>query len=111
MDSSSKQNWEKGTLGPVKNRFGERKDQFQTESGLEVGTVYTPEDQDDFDYEQKLGYPGDYPYTRGVQPNMYRGRLWTMRQYSGFASPEESNRRYRYLLDGYWYAYKRGSFY
>ena len=99
MASLSKRNWEKKTLQPLKQRFGERQDDFQTESGLGVETLYTPEEQDGFDYDEKLGYPGDYPYTRGVQPNMYRGRLWTMRQYSGFASPEESNRRYRYLLE------------
>ena len=99
MPSSSKEEWTDGTLGPLKQRFGERRERFETESGLEIDTVYTPEDVDDFDYAGRLGYPGEYPYTRGVQPNMYRGRLWTMRQYAGLASPEESNRRYRYLLE------------
>ena len=99
MPSRKKQEWDENTLEPLKKRFGERQERFETDSGLEVDTVYTPEDLDGFDYAEKLGYPGEYPYTRGVQPNMYRGRLWTMRQYSGFASPEESNRRYRYLLD------------
>ena len=98
MPSKSKREWEENTLEPLKNRFGERSDGFETESGLEIDTLYTPEDAGDSSYEQKLGYPGQYPYTRGVQPNMYRGRIWTMRQYSGFASPQESNRRYRYLL-------------
>ncbi|HLH27051.1 MAG TPA: methylmalonyl-CoA mutase family protein [Chloroflexota bacterium] len=60
--------------------------------------LYTPDDLPDFDYDARLGYPGEYPFTRGVQPTMYRGRLWTMRQYAGYASAEESNRRYRYLL-------------
>jgi methylmalonyl-CoA mutase N-terminal domain/subunit len=60
--------------------------------------LYTPDDLPDFDYDRSLGYPGEYPYTRGVQPTMYRGRLWTMRQYAGYASAEESNQRYRYLL-------------
>ena len=99
MPSNSKQEWNDSTFGPVKKRFGERRDRFETDSGLEVDTVYTPEDLKGFDYAGALGYPGEYPYTRGVQPNMYRGRVWTMRQYSGFASPEESNARYRYLLE------------
>ena len=99
MPSASKQEWNDSTFGPVKKRFGERRDRFETDSGIEVDTVYTPEDLKEFDYADALGYPGEYPYTRGVQPNMYRGRVWTMRQYSGFASPEESNARYRYLLE------------
>ena len=99
MPSNSKQEWNDSTFGPVKKRFGERRDRFETDSGIEVDTVYTPEDLREFDYADALGYPGEYPYTRGVQPNMYRGRVWTMRQYSGFASPEESNARYRYLLE------------
>ena len=99
MPSNSKQEWNDSTFGPVKKRFGERRDRFETDSGIEVDTVYTPEDLKEFDYAGALGYPGEYPYTRGVQPNMYRGRVWTMRQYSGFASPEESNARYRYLLE------------
>ena len=99
MPSTNKQEWNEGTFEPVKKRFGERRDRFETDSGIEVDTVYTPEDLKSFDYADALGYPGEYPYTRGVQPNMYRGRVWTMRQYSGFASPEESNARYRYLLE------------
>ena len=99
MPSESKKQWSDGTLGPAQERSGERLDSFESSSGLGIDPVYTPEDLDGFDHDQKLGYPGEYPYTRGVQPNMYRGRLWTMRQYSGFASPEESNRRYRYLLE------------
>ena len=99
MPSNNKQQWNDSTFEPVKKRFGERRDRFETDSGIEVDTVYTPEDLKSFDYADDLGYPGEYPYTRGVQPNMYRGRVWTMRQYSGFASPEESNARYRYLLE------------
>ena len=99
MPSTNKQEWNDGTFEPVRKRFGERRDRFETDSGIEVDTVYTPEDLKSFDYADALGYPGEYPYTRGVQPNMYRGRVWTMRQYSGFASPEESNARYRYLLE------------
>src|ERR1700751_2701539 len=60
--------------------------------------LYTPADLQDWDYDREVGYPGQYPFTRGVQPNMYRGRLWTMRQYAGMGDAEESNKRYRYLL-------------
>ncbi|MCH2317960.1 MAG: methylmalonyl-CoA mutase family protein [SAR202 cluster bacterium] len=96
MPSNSKQEWQKNTLGPLQQRFGERQSQFETNSGFEVDGLYTTEDQNGAD---GLGYPGEYPFTRGIQPNMYRGRLWTMRQYAGLASPEESNRRNRYLLE------------
>ena len=95
----SKREWEKNTLKPLTERSGERRDSFESDSGLGIDTTYAPEDLAGFDYHDKLGFPGEFPYTRGVQPNMYRGRVWTMRQYSGYASPEESNRRYRYLLD------------
>ena len=99
MPSRTKEEWDENTLEPLKQRSGERQERFETDSGLEIDALYTPEDLDGFDYGEGLGYPGEYPYTRGVQPNMYRGRLWTMRQYAGLASPEESNRRYRYLLE------------
>ena len=99
MPSENKQEWAESTLGPVLKRFGERQDSFETASGISEDVLYTPEDRDGADYSDRLGYPGEYPYTRGVQPTMYRGRLWTMRQYAGLASPEESNRRYRYLLE------------
>ena len=95
MASTSKREWQDNTLEPLKERFGERQERFETGSGLEVDTVYTAGDRDGPAQE----FPGEFPYTRGVQPNMYRGRLWTMRQYAGLASPEESNRRYRYLLE------------
>ena len=98
MSSGSKREWEERTLGPVKARFGERREQFESDSGLEIDTVYTPEDVGGEGPVDKLGLPGEYPFTRGVQPNTYRGRLWTMRQYAGLTSPAESNRRYRYLL-------------
>jgi len=77
----------------------ERRDNFQTLSELPVERLYTPAEVADLDYARDLGLPGAYPFTRGVQPTMYRGRFWTMRQYAGFASAEESNQRYRYLLD------------
>ncbi|WP_223144613.1 acyl-CoA mutase large subunit family protein [Deferribacter autotrophicus] len=79
-------------------RFPERKEKFQTTSGIEIKPFYTPEDIKDLDYDNQLGYPGLYPFTRGVQPTMYRSRFWTMRQYAGFATAEESNKRYHYLL-------------
>ena len=99
MPSENKQEWTESTLDPVLKRFGERQDSFETASGITEDVVYTPEDRDGADYSDRLGYPGEYPYTRGVQPTMYRGRLWTMRQYAGLASPEESNRRYHYLIE------------
>jgi methylmalonyl-CoA mutase, N-terminal domain len=70
----------------------------QTSSHIPVRQLYTPSDLNDCDYDQQVGYPGDFPYTRGVQPTMYRGRLWTMRQYAGMGDAEESNKRYKYLL-------------
>jgi methylmalonyl-CoA mutase N-terminal domain/subunit len=75
----------------------ERKSAFETLSAIPVERVYTPASE--WDYAEHLGFPGNYPYTRGVQPTMYRGRLWTMRQYAGFATAEESNKRYKYLLE------------
>jgi len=77
----------------------ERQEKFYTGSGDEVNRLYTPVDIEDFDYNTELGFPGSYPYTRGVQPTMYRGRLWTMRMYAGFATAEESNKRYKYLIE------------
>jgi len=81
------------------NKRPERKAAFVNTSDIPVKRLYTPVDRDDVDYLSELGLPGEYPFTRGVQPTMYRGRYWTMRQYAGFASAEESNRRYRFLLD------------
>ncbi len=91
-----KRQWEATTLRRVLERFPERRE-FHTDSGMEIERIYLPDEK--FDYLQQLGFPGEYPFTRGVQPTMYRGRLWTMRQYAGFATAEESNKRYRYLLE------------
>ncbi len=77
----------------------ERKPEFTNTSGIPIKRLYTPLDNPGENYPEDLGFPGEYPYTRGVQPTMYRGRFWTMRQYAGFASAEESNKRYRFLLD------------
>lgn len=91
--------WEETTLANVLQRFPERRVSFKTDSGIELNRLYTPLDLKGFDYSGKLAFPGEYPFTRGVQPTMYRGRFWTMRQYAGFATAEETNKRYRYLLD------------
>lgn len=96
--SAELKNWEKNILNPVLKKFPERKENFKTSSGIDVKRLYTPEDLKEFDYIKDLGFPGTYPFTRGVQPTMYRGKLWTMRQYAGFGTAEESNERYRYLL-------------
>jgi methylmalonyl-CoA mutase N-terminal domain/subunit len=96
--SSSKQDWLDGTYGRTVQKNPERDYPFDTSDGFLVDPLYTPEDMNGWDYEQQLGYPGEFPFTRGVQPTMYRGRLWTMRQYAGFGDAEESNTRYRYLL-------------
>jgi len=90
--------WIENSRQPVLKRFPERKLVFQTSSGIELDPIITALDPDP-DYLEKLGFPGEYPFTRGVQPTMFRGRFWTMRQYAGYGSAEESNRRYRYLLD------------
>lgn len=99
MADRTKQEWCDTTLAPALKRAAERQDRFETSSGVEIDTVYTQEDLPDFDYIRDLGFPGEYPFTRGVQPNMYRGRIWTIRQYSGFGTAEETNQRYRYLLE------------
>jgi len=97
-DQAKRKEWEDKTLKPALNRKAERSPEFRTASGLPVERIYTPSDIVGLDYDRDLGYPGEFPFTRGVQPTMYRGRLWTMRQYAGFGTAEESNRRYRYLL-------------
>jgi methylmalonyl-CoA mutase N-terminal domain/subunit len=98
--SNSKEEWRKNVLNPAIRRFPERQESFNTESGLDIDILYSQEDLTGrgWDYLRESGYPGDYPYTRGVQPNMYRGRIWTMRQYSGYATAADTNRRFRYLL-------------
>src|SRR5258707_3594377 len=97
--ATARKNWEERKLDPSLNRGPERKKNFVTSSGIDVKRAYDPEDLNDFDFVNDLGFPGEYPFTRGVQPTMYRGRLWAMRQYAGFGSAEESNRRYRYLFE------------
>ncbi|HPC06998.1 MAG TPA: methylmalonyl-CoA mutase family protein, partial [Anaerolineaceae bacterium] len=92
---NEKKRWEESSLNPILQKYPERKKQFLTSSDIPLPVLATP---NEFDYLEALGFPGEYPFTRGIQPSMYRGRLWTMRQYAGFASAEESNKRYRYLL-------------
>ena len=93
------QEWEDTTLKKALSRAPERKDSFRTSSGIPIKRLYTATDTADRDDQAALSFPGQYPFTRGVQPTMYRGRFWTMRQYAGFGTAEESNARYRYLLD------------
>jgi methylmalonyl-CoA mutase, N-terminal domain len=94
-----KERWEKETLAPSTTHFPLREVDFTTVSNFPVGMLSTPDDLEDFDYLKELGFPGEYPFTRGVQPSMYRGKLWTLRQFSGFSTPEETNTRYKYILD------------
>ena len=99
--AQNKKDWEQNTLKPSIERFGESSDHFTTDSGLEIDAVYSVEDTDQTSasYIENLGFPGEYPYTRGVQPSMYRGRLWTMRQYSGYSTAKDTNERFKYLLE------------
>ena len=95
--SEHKQRWEQTTLERTQSRFPERRELFETLSNIPVERLYTPDDVE-ADYLDDLGFPGQPPFTRGVQPTMYRSRFWTMRQYAGYATAEESNQRYKYLL-------------
>ncbi|MCK4383240.1 MAG: methylmalonyl-CoA mutase, partial [Candidatus Lokiarchaeota archaeon] len=87
---------ESKTLKPTRN---ERRDKFDNLSGIEIKSLYTPEDIKNIDYATDLGEPGEYPFTRGAYPNMYRGRLWTMRQFAGFGTAAQTNQRYKFLLE------------
>ena len=97
--NEKKATWETTTLKKVLDRFPERKEVFTSSSWLPVERVYLPTSQSEDEYLENVGLPGEYPFTRGVQPTMYRGRFWTMRQYAGFGTAEESNERYKYLLE------------
>jgi methylmalonyl-CoA mutase N-terminal domain/subunit len=103
MDSSkpsgkNRSRWEKETLDPLLEKHPERNVEFSTVSSLPVERLYSPEDLEGTDFERDIGWPGEYPYTRGVQPSMYRGRLWTMRMFAGMGSAEDTNARFKYLL-------------
>jgi methylmalonyl-CoA mutase N-terminal domain/subunit len=95
---SERQRWEKEVLQPARKRFPERKKDFKTPSGIPLPPIIDTGCSEE-EYLEQIGFPGEYPFTRGVQPTMYRGRFWTMRQYAGYASAEESNHRYHYLLE------------
>ena len=92
-----KKRWESKTLDPLTAKFPERKTEFTTPSGIPIPAALIPSEEDQ-DFLEDIAFPGEFPFTRGPQPNMHRGRFWTMRQYAGFSSPEESNQRYQYLL-------------
>ena len=96
--SSEMERWEKETLTPVLEKRPERKQSFQTVSLEEVERLYTPADVEKIDFVKDISFPGEFPYTRGIHPTGYRGKLWTMRQFAGFSTPEETNARFKYLL-------------
>jgi methylmalonyl-CoA mutase N-terminal domain/subunit len=96
--TAERRRWEKRTVAPAAKRVPERQDAFSTQSGMPVQRLYTPEDTANLDYQRDLGYPGEFPYTRGVQPTMYRAKPWTMRMFAGFGTAEETNERFKYLL-------------
>src|SRR5574340_200175 len=91
--------WEETTLQKTLARTPERAQKFMTTSGEEIDRLYTPLDLAEMDYARDLGFPGEYPYTRGVHATMHRGRLWTMRMFAGFGTAEETNARFKYLLE------------
>jgi len=93
-----KARWEQQTLAPALSRVRERKAVFHNTSGIEVQRLYTPEDLSALEYARDLGFPGEFPYTRGIHASMYRGQLWTMRLFAGYGTAEDTNQRYKYLL-------------
>ena len=95
---AERERWERETLAKARERAPERQERFETPAQIPLHRIYTPEDVTG-EYQEKLGFPGEYPFTRGVQPTMYRGRLWTMRQYAGFGTAQEANGRFKYLLE------------
>ena len=97
--SDGRERWRQTTRAAALKGAPERRERFETSSGIEVRDLYDPADVAGLDQERDLGRPGEYPFTRGVQPTMYRSRFWTMRQYAGFATAAETNRRFRYLLE------------
>ncbi|PJB00747.1 MAG: methylmalonyl-CoA mutase, partial [Ignavibacteria bacterium CG_4_9_14_3_um_filter_36_18] len=91
--------WEKNVYKKFLKKAPERQNEFTTVSFTPIKPLYTPDDINQDEYLKNIGFPGQYPFTRGIQPTMYRGRFWTMRQYAGFGNAKESNKRYRYLLE------------
>ena len=98
VPSAAEQQWEKTVLQPTLDKFGERTAEFTTISAYPIRRLYTQADLANENIEQEIGLPGEPPYTRGIHPTMYRGRLWTMRQFAGFGTAEDTNQRFRYLL-------------
>src|SRR3989338_7304222 len=98
--SAARSEWETTILKDTLKRSPESKEVFTTESGIPVKRLYTPADVAGTDYLSDINFPGEFPYTRGVYPTMYRGRLWTMRMHAGFGSAKDTNKRFRYLLQG-----------
>ncbi|MBC7798210.1 MAG: methylmalonyl-CoA mutase, partial [Pyrinomonadaceae bacterium] len=90
--------WEAETLEPVLKKSPERKTKFEGVSLESVERLYTPQDSQDIDFNEEITFPGEFPYKRGIHPTGYRGKLWTMRQFAGFSSPEETNARFKYLM-------------
>jgi methylmalonyl-CoA mutase N-terminal domain/subunit len=97
-EQAAVERWEQETLAPILKKRPERKKRFETVSLEEVKRLYTPADAADVDYERDISFPGEFPYTRGIHPTGYRGKLWTMRQFAGFGTPEETNARFKYLM-------------
>jgi len=95
---AQEEEWERGVLAKTLERFQERKKQFKTDSNILLERVYIPTNIQNLDYSRDVAFPGEYPFTRGIYPTMYRGRLWTMRQYAGFGTAQQTNRRFKYLL-------------
>src|SRR3982750_291502 len=98
-EQGAMERWEQETLHPILNKRPERKKSFQSVSLEEVDRLYTPADIEDLDFSRDISFPGEFPYTRGIHPSGYRGKLWTMRQFAGFSTPEETNARFKYLLE------------
>src|ERR1041385_5521798 len=94
-----RERWEEDTLKPALEKRSERKKSFQSVSLEEVERLYTPADTADLDFNRDISFPGEFPYTRGIHPTGYRGKLWTMRQFAGFSTPEETNARFKYLME------------
>src|SRR6266446_8294530 len=97
--AAARAQWEQKRVAPALKRGPERRELFSTSSGIGVNREYDPSDLDGFNFLEDLGFPGDYPFTRGIHPTMYRGKLWTMRQFAGFGSAVDTNRRYKFLLE------------
>ena len=97
-EDQAKERWEEEVLKPSLKRHGERKPNFQTVSLEEINRLYTRSDLADVDFDRDVAFPGQFPYTRGIHATGHRGKLWTMRQFAGFGTPEETNERFKYLL-------------